>query len=194
MCRWFWWRFSGFFPHPACVRFLCCVILARTADVRLMFMNHSQVFFDRSLHLVLPRKLNSSLRLISDFGEGVLHLLLRFLNCGWRKPPVGHFAHIQCKSDVGLFYLYLTSFLHHSISATTRVAVRNTWVFRTALTALTEPRTLRRRITRYPSPFKRTLFLWCDVYAPSEGHVCYTLRRSCSYAQAVYTTPGNVKS
>jgi len=33
-----------------------------------------------------------------------------------------------------------------------------------------------------------------DVYAPSEGHVCYTLRRGCSYAEAVYTTPGDVKS
>jgi len=33
-----------------------------------------------------------------------------------------------------------------------------------------------------------------DVNGPSEGHVCYTLRRGCSYAEAVYTTPGDVKS
>jgi len=33
-----------------------------------------------------------------------------------------------------------------------------------------------------------------DIYAPSEGHVCYTLRRGCSYAEAVYTTPGDVES
>jgi len=32
--------------------------------------------------------------------------------------------------------------------------------------------------------------LWGDVYAPSERHVCYTLRSGCSYAEAVYTTPG----
>jgi len=31
-----------------------------------------------------------------------------------------------------------------------------------------------------------------DVYAPSERHMCYTLRRGCSYAVAVYTMPGNV--
>jgi len=31
-----------------------------------------------------------------------------------------------------------------------------------------------------------------DVYAPSERHVCYTLRSGCSYAEAVYTTPGDV--
>jgi len=40
-------------------------------------------------------------------------------------------------------------------SATTLVSVRNTRVLRTALTALTEPRTLWRRITRYPSPRRR---------------------------------------
>jgi len=31
-----------------------------------------------------------------------------------------------------------------------------------------------------------------DVYASSERHVCYTLRRGCSYAEALYTTPGDV--
>jgi hypothetical protein len=30
------------------------------------------------------------------------------------------------------------------------------------------------------------------VYASSERHVCYTLRRGCSYAVGVHTTPGNV--
>ena len=32
--------------------------------------------------------------------------------------------------------------------------------------------------------------LFGDVYAPSERHVCYTLRSGCSYAEAVYTTHG----
>jgi len=32
--------------------------------------------------------------------------------------------------------------------------------------------------------------LFGDVYAPSERHVCYTLRSGCSYAEALYTTPG----
>jgi len=40
-------------------------------------------------------------------------------------------------------------------SATTQAAVWDTRVFRTALMALTEPRTLGRRITRYPSPRRR---------------------------------------
>jgi len=30
-----------------------------------------------------------------------------------------------------------------------------------------------------------------DVYTSSERHVCYTLRRGCSYAEAVYPTPGD---
>jgi len=31
-----------------------------------------------------------------------------------------------------------------------------------------------------------------DVYTSSEQHVCYTVRRGCSYAEARYTTPGDV--
>jgi len=108
-------------------------------------------------------------------------------------------------------------------SATTLVSVWNTRVFRTALTALAEPRTLWRRIRRdgsrcipllrrllyhasyscdashciLCSPLRRqasfTLRPECgDVYAPSEREVCYTLRRGCSYAVAVYTMPGDV--
>jgi len=108
-------------------------------------------------------------------------------------------------------------------SATTLVSVWNTRVFRTALTALAEPRTLWRRIRRDGScgipplrhllyhasyscnashcilrlPLRRqasfTLRPECGgVYPPSERHVCYTLRRGCSYAVAVYTTPGDV--
>ena len=42
-----------------------------------------------------------------------------------------------------------------SASATTPVSVWNTLVFRTALTALTEPRTLWRRIEHDPSPKRR---------------------------------------
>jgi len=30
-----------------------------------------------------------------------------------------------------------------------------------------------------------------DVYASSERDVCYTLRRGCSYAEALYTMPGD---
>jgi len=44
-----------------------------------------------------------------------------------------------------------------STSATTLVSVRNTRVFRTALTALTEPCALWRSITRYPSPRRRVV-------------------------------------
>jgi len=32
------------------------------------------------------------------------------------------------------------------------------------------------------------------IYAPSERNVCFTLRKSRSYAVAIYTTPGDVKA
>jgi len=53
--------------------------------------------------------------------------------------------------------------------------------------------------TSYPLTENYTLpvahippLLYGDVNAPSERHVCYTLRRGCSYAEAVYTQPGDV--
>jgi len=36
------------------------------------------------------------------------------------------------------------------------------------------------------------LVLCGDVYASSERHLCHTLRRCCSDAEGVLTTPGNV--
>ena len=51
----------------------CGAILARKAAVRLIFANHCRVSFDRSLHLVMPGKLNTPLLFFSDFGT-------RFLN------------------------------------------------------------------------------------------------------------------
>jgi len=58
------------------------------------------------------------------------------------------------------------------------------------LYALTENYTLpvaqaRARVAYVPP------LLCCDVYTSSERHVCYTLRRGCCYAEAVYTTPGD---
>ena len=65
-------------------------------------------------------------------------------------------------------------------SATTLVSVRNTWVFRTALTALTEHRTLRRRNTRYPLRRRRvalhTYLLHCVVTSKHHHNdTCVTL-------------------
>jgi len=56
----------------------------------------------------------------------------------------------------------LDPLFQHS-SAMTLVSVRNTRVFRTALTALMEPRTLRRRFTCFPSPRQRVWVYWTDV-------------------------------
>jgi len=50
-------------------------------------------------------------------------------------------------------------------SATTLVSVRNTRVFRTALTALTEPLTPWQKIVCFPSPRRRVRVYWTDVVA-----------------------------
>jgi len=45
---------------------------------------------------------------------------------------------------------------------------------------------------KYTLPVAYVPPLLCgDVYASSERHVCYTLRRGCSYDDAIYTTPGD---
>jgi len=102
-CRRFWWRCGSSFAPPACVRILCCAILAWKAAVCLIFINHWWVSFYRSLHLLMTRKLNSSLLLFSDFGARFLDQLLRFLYCGARKPSFSHFGHIPGKAHVRLF-------------------------------------------------------------------------------------------
>src|SRR5882757_3457903 len=113
-CRRFWRRCGGSFAPPAGLRILCCTILAWKAAGRMIFVNHCRVSFHRSLHLLMPRKLNSSLLLFSDFGARFLNQLLRFLYCGARKPAFGHFRHIPGKAHVGLFQLYPTSLPRHS--------------------------------------------------------------------------------
>jgi len=50
----------------------CGAILARNAAVRLIFANHCRVSFDRSLHIVVPGKLDTPLLLFSDFGARFL--------------------------------------------------------------------------------------------------------------------------
>jgi len=73
----------------------------------------------------------------------------------------------------------LVSLLWHA-SATTLVSVRNTRVFRTALTTLMEPRTLWRRIARYPSPRRRValhtyLLYFLVTYTHHQNDTCVTL-------------------
>jgi len=72
------WRCAGSIAPPACLRILSGAILAWKAAVRLICMNHRQVSFYRGLHLLMPRKLNSSRLLFPDFGARFLNCLLHF--------------------------------------------------------------------------------------------------------------------
>jgi len=62
----------------------------------------------------MPRKLNSSHLLISDFSAIFPIQLLPFLKCGVRKPFFGRFRHNHSEAHVGLSQLYPTSLPRHS--------------------------------------------------------------------------------
>jgi len=90
----------------------------------------------------------------------------------WKQPhhlitPVIEWMESQCSYDLKFksnfcihcslpaYYVFSLVPMGLITSATTLVSVRNTRVFRTALMALMEPRTLWLRIPRYPSPGRR---------------------------------------
>jgi len=66
-------------------------------------VNHCQVSFDRRLHLFMPRTVNSSLLLFSDFGSQFLNQFLCFLYYGMWKFSIENIGHIQGKAHVRLF-------------------------------------------------------------------------------------------
>jgi hypothetical protein len=102
------------FVSPACLQLLCGAILARKAARHLVMTKHSWVSLYRSLHLFMPRKLNTPLLLCSDLGAWFHSEIFCFLYCGARKAFFGHFGHILCQALVGLFQLYPTSLPCHS--------------------------------------------------------------------------------
>jgi hypothetical protein len=83
------------FASPACQQIVCAAIFARKASWRVVLTKHSQVSFNCSLHLVRPRKLNTSLLLLSDIGARFLDSVLCFLYCGAQKLSFGHVGHVQ---------------------------------------------------------------------------------------------------
>jgi hypothetical protein len=102
-CSQLWLRCVCSFVPPTYLRIVFWAILEWKAAVHMLFINLCQVFFCCSLHLLMPRKLNSLHLLFSEFSTRFVNLLLRFHYCGARKPTYGHFAHIQDKAHVGLF-------------------------------------------------------------------------------------------
>jgi len=108
------WRCTCSFASPACLRILCGGILAWEAAGRLVLIKHCRVSSYCSLHLFVPRKLNTPLLLFSDLGGWFLDEIFRFLDCGPRKAFFGHFGHVQGQAHVGLFQLYPTSLPCHS--------------------------------------------------------------------------------
>ena len=108
------WRCTCSSGSPECLQILCGPIVARKAAGRLVLMKHCRVSLYRSLHLYMPRKLNTPLLLFLDLSGWFLNEIMCFLYCGARKAFFGHFGHIQCQAHVGLFQLYPTSLPCHS--------------------------------------------------------------------------------
>jgi len=106
-------RCTGSFPSPACLWILCGAILARKASGRVVLMKYNRVSFYPSLHLCMPRKLNTVLLPFSDLSTWFLNQLLCFFHYSRRKPSFGHFGHIQGEAYVGLSQLYTTSLHCH---------------------------------------------------------------------------------
>jgi len=102
------------FASPVCLRILCSAILATKAAGRLVMTKHCRVSLYCSLHLFMPRKLNTPLLLFSDLGVWFLNGIFCFRYCGARKAFFGHFGHIQRQAHVGLFQLDPTSLPCHS--------------------------------------------------------------------------------
>jgi hypothetical protein len=107
-------RCTCYFPYPACLLILCGAILARKVAGHLVLTKHCRVSLYCSLHLFVPRKLNTSLLFFSDLGAWFVYEIFCFLHRGARKAFFGHFGHIERQAHVGLFQLYLTSLPCHS--------------------------------------------------------------------------------
>jgi len=111
---WVGWRCTCSIASPVYLRILCSATVARKASVCVVLMKHSRVSFYCSLHHLMPRKLDTLLLPVSDFGERFLDQILRFLRCSTLKPTIRHFGHSQGKAHVGLFELCPTSLPSHS--------------------------------------------------------------------------------
>jgi len=109
-------RLGGGAPVPLRLQRVCgffAGLLARKASERVVLTKHSRVSFCRSLHLGMPRKLNTLLLLFSDLGARFVDQILRSLYRSAQKPFFGHFGHVQGQAHVGLFQLYTTSLPCH---------------------------------------------------------------------------------
>ena len=108
------WRCTCYFASPACLRIRSNAILARNSAGRLVLTKHCRVCMYYSLHLFLPRKLNSTLPLFSDLAAWYINEIFHSLYWGTRKAFFGHLRHIPCEAPTGVLQLYPNSMPSHS--------------------------------------------------------------------------------
>jgi hypothetical protein len=107
------WRCPCSTASPVGLKILGGDILARKGAGGLVSKKHCRVSLYRSLHLIMPRKLNTPL-VFSELGAWFLNKIFRLLSCGARNAFFGHCGHIQPQANAGLFQLYPTSVPWHS--------------------------------------------------------------------------------
>jgi hypothetical protein len=96
------------------LKILGCDILGRKGAGRLVLKKHCRVSLYRSLHLIMPRKLNTPLLVFSELGAWFVNKIFRLLSCAARNAFFGHCGQIQPQANARLFQLYLTSAPWHS--------------------------------------------------------------------------------
>jgi hypothetical protein len=97
------WRCTCSFPTPMSLQIRCSGIVPRKTAGCVMLTKHCRVSGNCSLHLGIPRHLNTARRLLSDLGGWLLNEIIYCLNCVARKFFFGHFGQIQLQARVGLF-------------------------------------------------------------------------------------------
>jgi len=118
--RWCWvsasggWRCTCSLASPACLWILRVAILARKASGCVVSTKHSRVSCCRSLHLFMPRRVDTPLLLFLDHGARLPDQISCFPDCRGQKSIFGHLGHIEGQEYGGLFQLYPTSFPCHS--------------------------------------------------------------------------------
>jgi len=107
--RWF----TSSSVSPACLQIVCSAILIGKVSGGVVLTKHSRVSFHRSLHLFMPKKLNTPHLLFSGLGAMFHDQILCFLYSGMQKPSFGHIGHDQGQAHVRLCQLYTASLPCH---------------------------------------------------------------------------------
>jgi hypothetical protein len=88
---------------------VCSAIVAEKCSGCVVWTKYSQGYFYFTLHLVMPRNLNTPGLLFSDCSAWYLEHEFHFRSCCVWKPSFVHYCHIHGQEHLPLFQVYATS-------------------------------------------------------------------------------------